>query len=478
VTNDQRYGHKGLILAICCMSLFVVSMDVTIVNVALPSIGKDLHASVTGLQWTLDAYTLVLASLLMLSGSTADRIGRRRIFQIGLAIFTLGSLLCSVAPSTGVLIAARVLQAVGGSMLNPVALSIVTNTFTEKRARARAVGVWGAVVGVSLGFGPVVGGALTDTIGWRSIFWVNVPVGIAAIILTAVFVPESRASRVRRVDPVGQILVILTLAGVVFGLIEGPELGWHSPATLGAFAVGALSLIALIRYEPRRHDPLLDMRFFKSAPFSASIITAVATFGAWGAFLFANTLYLQDTRHLSPFQAGLCTMSAGLAILVLSPLSGALVGRIGTRVPLTIAGAGIAVAAALMAVTVTPTTPIPLLIAVYTLFGAGFGMVNAPISNTAVSGMPNAQAGSAAAVASTGRQVGATLGVAIAGSVTGASTAGKVGASFADATHPLWWILVALGLVVAILGSVSNTDWAARSSKRVAPLLAEPVANR
>src|SRR6202451_2083227 len=208
-----------LILSICCMSLLVVGLDVTIVNVALPAIQRDLHASVSGLQWTIDAYTLVLASFLMLSGSTADRVGRRRTFQTGLVLFTLGSLLCSVAPGLGWLVAFRMLQALGGSMLNPVALSIITNTFTEPADRARAIGVWGAVFGLSMALGPIVGGALVASVGWRGIFWVNIPVGVAAFLLTRYFVPESRAPHARRVDPVGQLLVIVILASVIYAII-------------------------------------------------------------------------------------------------------------------------------------------------------------------------------------------------------------------------------------------------------------------
>src|ERR1041385_8284194 len=170
---DLTRGRQRLVLAICCMSLLIVGLDVTIVNVALPSIQADLHASVPGLQWTLDAYTLVIASLLILAGSTADRVGRRRIFQTGLVVFTVGSLLCSLAPTLGWLIAFRIVQAVGGSMLNPVAMSIITNVFTEPRERAQAIGVWGGVVGVSMSVGPIIGGVLVDSIGWRSIFWIN-----------------------------------------------------------------------------------------------------------------------------------------------------------------------------------------------------------------------------------------------------------------------------------------------------------------
>ena len=205
------------------MSLFIVGLDSTIVNVALPSIGRELHASVSGLQWTIDAYTLVLASLLMFSGSTADRIGRRRTFQAGLAVFTVGSLLCSLAPGLGWLVAFRMVQAVGGSMLNPVAMSIITNTFTDRRERAQAIGVWGGVFGLSVALGPVAGGALVDSVGWRGIFWVNIPVGIAAIVLCALFVPESKADRARRPDPVGQVLLIVLLAALTYGDHRGPR---------------------------------------------------------------------------------------------------------------------------------------------------------------------------------------------------------------------------------------------------------------
>ena len=204
----MRDGRRMLILAICCLSLFMVGLDNTIVNIALPAIRTDLDASVSGLQWTIDAYTLVLASLLMLGGSTADRIGRRRIFQSGLLLFTVGSLLCGLAPGLGWLVTFRVVQAIGGSMLNPVAMSIVTNTFPDPRERARAIGIWGAVFGISLALGPVLGGLLVHTVGWRAIFWINVPVGLAGMALAKRFVPESRAPHPRRVDPVGQVLVV------------------------------------------------------------------------------------------------------------------------------------------------------------------------------------------------------------------------------------------------------------------------------
>ena len=459
-----------MILAICCLSLFIVTLDATVTNVALPTIGRELHAGVTSLQWTLDAYTLTLASLLVLAGSSADRLGRKRVFRIGLVVFGLGSLACSAAPTDGFLIAARVLQALGGTMLNPVSLSIITNAFQEKKARAGALGVWGAISGVSLGFGPLVGGLLVETVGWRAIFWVNVPIVIAALVLTTLFVPESRAVKARRVDPPGQVLVVLALAGSVFGIIEGPELGWTSPAALGAFGIAAIAVAVFVPVELHRNDPLINPRFFRSIPFSGAVIAAVLAFGSWAAFLFSNTLYLQDVRGFAPIATGLLFMPAGIAILISSPISGRLVGARGTRLPMSLAGLLVAVAAIALAFT-TASSPVALIAVVFALFGLGFGLVNAPITNTAVSGMPNDQAGAASALASTGRQVGTSLGIALAGSITGVSAAGGgVPRSFATDAHPLWWTIAIAGLAIVAIASISSTRAASRSSERLVPL--------
>jgi len=363
------------------MSLVIVGLDNTIVNVALPSIQRDLHASVSGLQWVVDAYTLVLASLLVLSGSTADRFGRRSTFQAGLATFTIGSLLCSLAPSLGWLVVFRMLQAVGGSMLNPVAMSIIVNTFTDRAERARAIGVWGAAVGVSLALGPVVGGLLIASVGWRGIFWVNIPVGVAAIVLTALFVPESKAPHPRRLDPVGQVLVIVTLASLIYGIIEGPQHGWGSPEIIGCFALFAVALATLLVYEPRRREPLLDLRFFRSAPFSGATVIAVSAFAALGGFLFLNTLYLQDVRGYSALHAGLLTLPLAAVTVVFAPLSGRMISIRGPRIPLVVAGICMS-GGALMLTGLTAQQSTGWLLASYVLFGIGFGVVNAPITNT------------------------------------------------------------------------------------------------
>ena len=462
------------VLAICCLSLLIVGLDTTIVNVALPSIHRELHASVSGLQWTIDAYTLVLASLLMLAGSTGDRVGRRRIFQLGLVVFSAGSLLCGLAPSLGALVAARVLQAIGGSMLNPVAMSIIRNVFEDPRERAMAIGMWGAVFGLSLALGPVVGGALVDAFSWRAVFFVNVPIGLAAIVLTALYVPESRAERLRRLDPVGQLLVIAGLAGLTFAIIEGPRAGWTSAQTLAVFAVAGLCLAALVPYELRRDAPLLEMRFFTSAPFSGASAIAVMTFCARGGFLFLTTLYLQNVRGLSPLEAGLYLLPMAAMILIFAPLSGRIIGRSGTRGPIVVAAAAIVVAAAMLT-RLSPTTPTGYLLVSYVLFGIGMGLVNPPITNTAVSGMPPAQAGVAAAVASTSRQVGMTLGVAIIGAVAGGTLGASIGPSFARATHPGWWIVVGLGLAIGLLGALTGGAWARETARRTAERFREPA---
>jgi EmrB/QacA subfamily drug resistance transporter len=465
-----------LVLAICCMSLFIVGLDVTVVNVALPSIQHEFHASVSGLQWVVAAYSLVIASLLMLSGSTADRVGRRRTFQVGLAMFTLGSLLCSLAPSLGALVAFRMIQAIGGSMLNPVAMSIITNTFTERAERAQAIGIWGGTVGLSMALGPVVGGLLVGSVGWRSIFWVNIPVGVAAIVLTALFVPESKAPRARRFDPVGQLLVMITLAALVYGIIEGPGRGWTSAPILACFGAAAVAGTGFAAYERRRDEPLLDTRFFRSAPFSGATLIAVSAFAALGGFLLLSTIYLQDVRGLTALHAGLYMLPMAAMTALWSPLSGRIVGRRGPRLPLV--GAGLALIVSAVTLTrLTASTTTTSLVVSYLLFGLGFGLVNAPITNTAMAGMPTAQAGVAAAVASTSRQVGAALGVAVIGSAVVSALSGPLRTGFAAASHVGWWVIVGCGALVLGLGLLTTGGWARQTAVRVAAEFgsAEPV---
>lgn len=453
------------------MSMLIVGMDVTIVNVALPSIQHDLHASVSALQWTTAGYTVVLASLLMLGGSTADRLGRARVFKFGLALFTAASLACALAPSVGWLVAFRVLQGAAGAMLNPVAMSIIRNTFEDPRERAQAIGLWAAVVGISMALGPLLGGVLVG-LSWRWVFLVNIPIGLAAIALTARFVPESRAPRPRRPDPVGQVLVIVMLASLTTAIIEGPSLGWSSPGILALAITAGLALVTLVRYELRREDPLIELRFFASRPFAAATLIAVAAFIAFGGFLFLNTLYLQDVRGLSPASAGLCTLPIAAMTVFCAPISGRIVGARGVRIPLVVGGLGLGLGS-LMLVSLSADTSLTWVLAAYFVFGLGFGTVNPPITNTAVSGMPASQAGVAAAVATTSRQVGLTLGVAIVGALATAGVDGPLSEHLAAASHPAWWLIAALGAGIVALGLAASTGAARVSAERTALRLQE-----
>jgi EmrB/QacA subfamily drug resistance transporter len=457
---DRDARRRSVVLATCCLSVFVAGIDVTIVNVALPSIQGALHASVSGLQWTADAYTVVIACLLMLSGSLADRFGRRRVFQIGLVAFSLGSLLCSVAPSLGWLIAFRGLQAVGGSMLNPVAMSIIVNTFTDRADRAKAIGVWGSVAGLSLASGPVLGGLLVSGFGWRSIFWITVPVGLIAIVLTQRFVPESRAERPRRLDPPGQLLVIVFLGCLTAGIIEGPRIGWGSAPIMTLFAVALLAAIALVVVESRRREPLIDMWYFRSAPFSGAALIAVVALAAVGGFLFLNTLYLQDVRGFSALHAGLLTIPMAAMLGVFATVSGRLVVKRGPRLALIASGALIAVGAGLL-IGLSAHTAVWYLIVAYLVFGAGAGLVSTPMTNTAMSGMPRDQAGVAGAIVSTCRQTGAAVGVAVTGSIIASGFAG-----FVHASHAAWAVVAGCGVMVVLLGIVSTGRWALATAER------------
>ncbi len=465
--HELSYRRRIGILAICSMSLFIVGLDVTVVNVALPSIRIDLHASISGLQWIIDGYTLVLASFLLLSGSTADRLGRRRTFVAGLLIFVVASLLCSVAPNLGLLVAFRMLQALGGSMLNPVAMSIITNTFTVPRERAQAIGVWAAVMGVSMALGPVVGGLLVSSIGWRSIFWVNIPVGLVAVVLSLAFIPESRAARARGLDVPGQFLVIAVLTSLTFGIIEAPRHGWSSGLIVVAFVVAGCALAVLLVVEHRRREPLLDLRFFRSIPFAAATIIAVASFAALGGFLFLNTLYLQDVRGLSALQAGIDTLPMAVMVMLLPPISGRIVGRSGSRWPLFIAGVAM-VTGCVMLTGMSRSTPFAWLFGAYMVFGLGFGFVNPPITHTAVSGMPRDQAGVASGIASSSRQVGQTLGVAVVGAIVTAGVGGRKHLNLASASHAGWWVLAGAGMTILVLGLISTSEMAIKSAARTA----------
>ena len=448
-------------LLICSSSLFIVYLDSTILNVALPTLQRDLHASLSGLQWVADAYLLVVSSLLLLAGSAADRLGRKRVFLVGLAGFGLGSLLCSLAPDTGSLIGLRMLQGIGGSMLTPVSLSIVRNTFHDPTERAHAIGIWSGIFGVATAAGPIVGGVLVSAIGWRSIFWLNVPICAAMIAATVRYVPESRAPRPRRVDVPGQLLMIAALGSLTYAVIQGPVAGWTAMPVLALFAIAALAVAAFVIVERRTAEPLIELRFFRSRPFTGACVIAVLSFIVLGGFLFVFAVYLQEARGDSPLTAGLSLLPATLVMAAAAPVAGQLLARRGPRLPLVASGLCIAAGLSLL-LGLGPGTSYGWLAVALAVLGAGLGLVNPPITNAGVSGMPPAQAGVASAVISVTRQVGSLLGVAVMGDmVTSGVRSGMAAwpdaAALSAATHGPWALGVACGLLVALAGYLSTT---------------------
>ncbi|MFF1602142.1 MFS transporter [Streptomyces mirabilis] len=443
--------RRWTVLAVCCLSMFLVGLDTTIVNVGLPAIGHGLGIGTRSLEWTVDAYTLVLASLLISSGALADRFGRRRVFQVGLVVFGAASLVCAIAPSVGVLIAARAVQGIGASMLSPVALAIVVNAMPDPRERAQAIGVWASVFGLSMAAGPVTGGALIAGFGWRSVFWINAPVIVAALVLSALFVPESRAPRAQRLDLPGQALLTVVIGVSVGVLIEGPRIGWASLPALVAYAIAAVAAVGFVSVESRRSEPLMDLRLYRHPVFSSAVLGAVAVFVALNVTLLLNTLYLQHARGWTPLAAGVATLPMAVGATVCAPLSGRLVGRTGPRLPLVLAGGFITVGG-LCLVGLGQHTSVLLLLSAYLLIGVGFGFANAPITNTAVSGLPSTRAGVAGAITSTARQLGSALGIAIAGGLV----AGTAPAGLARASRPGWILVATCGLFLLLVAHAAR----------------------
>ncbi|GAB2450598.1 MFS transporter [Xylanimonas ulmi] len=452
--------RRWLVLAICCLSVGVTGINLSIVNVALPSIGRELHAEVTSLQWVASTYSLVMACLLMLSGSMADRVGRKRIFQTGLVLFAAGSLLCGLAPSVGWLIGFVAIQAVGGSMLNPVAMSIIAGVFTDRAERAKAIGVWGSVIGITIAVGPVLGGLLVDGIGWRSVFWISVPIAALALILTGVFVPESKAARARRFDLPGQVLIVVLFASVIAATIEGPRRGWGDGWIIALVVLTALALAAILLVEPRRREPLIELRFFRSPPFSGANAISLLMTASLAGLLFLSTLYLQDARHFTPMQAGLTIIPLAAAQAIAANVSGRLVATHQDRLALALGG-GLITLGSFGLVFLTVDTTIVSVLAAYAAFGFGVGLIGPPVSHTAISGLPADQTGVAGAIAASARQFGSAIGVAVTGSLVATT-----GAGFIESSHTAWAVLPVAGLAALALALVSTSRWAKNTAAR------------
>jgi EmrB/QacA subfamily drug resistance transporter len=446
--NPSVLHRPGLVLGVCCLALFLVTMDVTIMNVALPAIHAGLQSSIADVQWAVDGYNVVMASVLLLAGSLADRFGRKRMFQTGIAIFGIASLACSVAPSIQALILFRIVQALGGSLLTPSGMGIIANTFTDKNERAKAIGVWGTMTGLSMSAGPLLGGLLTQTLGWRWIFAINVPFVIAALVLSALVFTESRAPHARRFDPLGQVLAIVMLGAIVWALIEGRETHW-SAVTLVALVVAIVALVLFVPYELRRREPLIELQFFRKLPFASAAANAVITFIAFNAFLFVATFYLQGTRGFSPLAAGLFLVPASIVMMIASPIAARLAASGRAGLAFTLSGAAFVLGSALL-FGIVPETNVAQILTGFALFGAGLGLSNAVITTAAVTGMPREQTGVAIGIVSSFRVVGSAIGVAVAGAP----------ALFS------WWLPIACGFVVLVLGVVLQR---AQRSPSIAP---------
>jgi EmrB/QacA subfamily drug resistance transporter len=430
-SGDLRSRRRSLL--VCSSAVFIVMLDGSIVNVALPSIGRALGAGTAGMQWVTDGYLLVLACGLLSAGAAGDRFGRRRVFQIGLVVFGLGSLAAGLAPDLPSLVGFRMVQGLGAAMLPSSSLSIIANTFPDRKERARAMGTWGAISGLAVASGPLFGGVLVALAGWRSIFWINVPVIAVVLFLTRRYVLESAARTPRRLDLAGQVLAAGGLAALTGALIQAPARGWTSPSSLATFGVAVAALAGFLVLESRRREPMLALGFFADRAFSGTAAIASLTYFALNGFTFLTTLYLQNVRGDSPLTAGLSLLPATAVIAIAAPLSARLTAHHGPRRPALVATATMS-AGLLLLTHATPHQGFALLALAYVGVGIGVGMVNPPVTTTAVSALPPSQAGVAAGVTGTARQVGGVFGVALLGSLV-ATARRTAGPSFIRASH-------------------------------------------
>jgi DHA2 family methylenomycin A resistance protein-like MFS transporter len=408
-------------LAAACSGYFFVLLDVTIVNVALARIARDLGTSRADLQWVVDGYALVLAAMMLSAGTLADLYGRRRVFVFGLAGFGVASLLCGLAPGVGTLVAARVLQGLAAAAILPTSLAIVGYAFPEPRERARAIGVWAGVGSLALIAGPILGGALVDGLGWRAIFIINVPLSALALALTLAAVDESSDPSKEGVDVRGQVFGALFLGLAVFALIEGRRLGWTSPEIVASAVVALASLAAFLAAERKAVRPMLDLRFFRKPDFTAANVGAgLMNLGTLGA-LFALSLFLQRVQGKTPLETGLHLLPWLGPLALLAPLAGRLTGVIGPRLPaaLGLVATGIGY---LLLTGIGPDTSFAAIWPPLALAGVGLAAATPALVTGATAAVPRERSGMASAVNNTARQVGGAVGVALIG---GLSTIGS-----------------------------------------------------
>lgn len=419
--------RPGLVLLVTSLGVLLAQIDTSVVNLALKSIAGDLHAGVSAMQWVIDAYNLVYASLLLTGGTLGDLYGRRRIFMLGIALFAVGTLVCALAPSAAVLIAGRIISGLGAAFALPMSLVLLTIAYPGKEERAHAMGIWASCNGLAFIIGPTLGGWLVDSIGWRSIFYVALPVCALALSLTFKAVGESAEPQGRRLDLPGQALAILGLGGFAFAAIEGSHWGWTSTPILAIAGASSMALALLLWVEARTEGPLLPLAFLRLPVFSAALAVAgLMTFGMY-ALLFLMPLYFQTMRGVSPFIAGLELLPMSASFVIVSQLVGYLINRLGPRVVMT-AGMVCIGAGELVLGQIGPATSFATIGLALFVVGVGLGLNTAPVNGVAVAAVPPARSGTASGLLNTGRMVGATLGVAILGSIF-AGYAGQQAAS-------------------------------------------------
>jgi EmrB/QacA subfamily drug resistance transporter len=438
--------------AIVSVALFMVVLDNLVVTTALPSIRADLGGGLQALEWTVNAYTLTFAVLLLTGAALGDRFGRRRMFVIGLGLFTLASAGAALAPSTGALIAARALQGAGAAIVTPLTLTLLSTAFPAEK-RGLAIGAWSGISGLGVALGPLVGGAVVDGISWHWIFWLNVPIGLVLAPLAYRRLAESHGPA-GRLDLLGLALGGLGLLGIVYGIVRGAELGWTSTTVLGALIAGAAGLAAFVAWERRAPAPMLPMRFFRSRAFAASNGVSFAMyFGVFGS-IFLLAQFFQVTQGLSPLEAGLRTLPWTAMPMFVAPIAGLLSDRIGSR-PLMVAGLALqAIGIALLAVVSSPDVPYSALVAPFVLAGTGMALVFAPTANAVLNAVRPEEAGQASGATNAIREVGGTLGVAVLASVFAAHGSYTSPQAFNDGLTSAIWVgaaVLAAGALVALL---------------------------
>jgi EmrB/QacA subfamily drug resistance transporter len=404
-------ARKWWTLSAVCVAVFMLLLDITVVNTALPSIERDLDASFTDLQWVVDAYALGLAALVLTAGSLADRLGRRRLFVAGLTTFTIASLLCGLAPSANVLNAARAVQGIGGAAMFAVSLALVAQEFPAGRERGSALGIYGATIGGAVAIGPLVGGALTDALGWEWIFFLNVPIGAAALLVTFTKLRESRDPNATRIDWAGLVTFSAALFALVFALVRGNEQGWGSTLIVGLLGAAALLLAAFVAIELRVSQPMLPLGLFKRPSFTGVQIAAFALSGSMFALFLYITLYLQNFLGLSPLEAGVRVLPSTLGSFVVAAIAGQMLTRFPARLMLGVGLSGVGLGLLLMS-GIDAGDDWTTLLSGLAVAGASIGLLNPVISNVAVGVVPREQGGMASGINQTFRQVGVSVGIA------------------------------------------------------------------